>query len=103
MEPNFDIPAKFIDDANTNCGADGRDDTITGEHAVAARTFKNVESLFLSKNSSLKALVVLSVGLKNSNGEKLIDLEGDPWKSLQVKTNKPQKEDYVEEISQCCV
>jgi hypothetical protein len=80
MEPGFDDPGKFIG-ANTNTNGV---DSISGKHA-AASTFKNAECVFLSKNSTLMALIVLSVGLKNVDGVNLINLEGDPWKTLPVK------------------
>ena len=54
---------------------------------------------FLSKNSSLSALIVLSVGLTSVDGVDLINLKVDPWKSLPTNTTKPQKDDYMEEIS----
>jgi hypothetical protein len=93
MEPNN--WAEF-NDANAN--GVGNSASASGEHA-AASTSCNAESVFVSKNSSLKALAVLSAGLKNADGADLIDLEGDPWKSLPVRTIRPQREDYAEEIS----
>ena len=58
-------PAEFDDDANAN--GDGNCDSSSGEHAAAC-TSPNAESVFISKNSSLKALALLSAGLKNDNG-----------------------------------
>ncbi len=89
-------PAEFDDDANAN--GDGNGDSSSGVHAAAC-TSRNAESVFISKNSSLKALAVLSAGLKNDDGTDLIDLEGEPWKSLPVTTIRPQRVDYAEEIS----
>jgi len=61
-------------------------------------TCMTAEGVFLSKNSSFRCIVVLSVGLKNNEGADLIDLDSNPWKSIPVATTKPQKEDYAEEI-----
>ena len=61
-------------------------------------TCMTAEGVFLSKNSSFRCIVVLSVGLKKNEGADLIDLDSDPWKSIPVATTKPQKEDYAEEI-----
>jgi hypothetical protein len=58
MKHNIDGPANVID-SNTN-GID----SISGER-VATSTPQKAESVFLSKNSSLRALIVLLVGLKN--------------------------------------
>ena len=88
--------AKFDDDANAN--GDGNSNSSPGVHGAAC-TSRNAESVFISKNSSLKALAVLSAGLKNDDGTDLIDLEGEPWKSLPVTTIRPQRVDYAEEIS----
>ena len=88
-------PAVFDDDANAN--GDGNSNSSSGAHAAAC-TSRNAESVFISKNSSLKALAVLSAGLRNDDGTDLIDLEGEPWKSLPVTTIRPQRVDYAEEI-----
>jgi hypothetical protein len=93
MEPNFDGLADPFD-ANTNVVA-----SISDTHA-AAGTYRNAERVFLSKNSSLRSLIVLSVGLKNDDGVDLVDLEIDPWKSLPTNSTKPQKEDYADKICQ---
>jgi hypothetical protein len=93
MEPNN--WAEF-NDANAN--GVGNSASASGKHA-AASTSRNAESVFVSINSSLKALAVLSAGLKNADGADLIELEGDPWKSLPVRTIRPQRENYGEEIS----
>ena len=61
-------------------------------------TCMTAEGVFLSKNSSFRCIVVLSIGLKNNEGADLIDLDSDPWKSIPVTTTKPQKKDYAEEI-----
>ena len=88
-------PAEY-DDANAD--RDGNSASASGEHAAAC-TSPSAESVFISKNSSLKALALLSAGLKNDDGTDLIDLEGEPWKSLPVTTIRPQRADYAEEIS----
>jgi hypothetical protein len=75
MEPNFDGLANPFD-ANTNVV-----ESISPTH-TAAGTHQNAEHVFLSKNSSLRSLIVLSVGLKNDDGINLIDPAIDPWKSL---------------------
>ena len=93
MDPNC---SKITDDADVN--GDGNSTSASDMHA-AAGMIRNAESVFVSKNSSLKALVVLSAGLKNADGTDLIDLEGEPWKSLPVTTIRPQRVDYAEEIS----
>jgi hypothetical protein len=46
--------------------------------AVQSASYQKAESIFLSKNSSLRTLIVLSVGLKNVKGDDLIDLEVNP-------------------------
>ena len=63
-------------------------------------TCMTAKGVFLSKNSSFRCIVVLSVGLKNNEGADLIDLDSDPWKSIPVTTAKPQKEDYADKIIQ---
>jgi len=66
-------------------------------------TCLTAEGVFLSKNQSVRCIVVLSVGLKNNEGTDLINLDSNPWKSIPVTTMKPQKEDYAKEIEQQCV
>ena len=61
-------------------------------------TCMTAEGLFLSKKSSFRCTVVISVGLANNEGADLIDLDSDPWKSIPVTTMKPQKEDYADQI-----
>jgi hypothetical protein len=96
MEPNFDGLADPFD-ANTDVV-----ESISDTYA-AAGTYWNAECVFLEKNSSLRSLIVLSVGLKNDDGINLIDLEIDPWKSLPANSTKPQKDDYVDKICRCYV
>jgi hypothetical protein len=74
IEPDFDGLADPID-TNTNV-IKGISDTHT-----AAGTYRNAECVFLSKNSTLRSFIVLSVGLKNDDGTNLVDLEIDLWKS----------------------
>ena len=71
LEPDC---AEFNDNANAN--GDGNSASAAGKDAAAC-TSCNAESVFTSKNSSLKALAVLSAGLKNADGTDLIDLEGE--------------------------
>jgi hypothetical protein len=91
MEPNFDGQADPFD-ANTDVV-----ESISDTHA-AAGTYWNAKRVFLSKNSSLRSLIVLSIGLKNDDGINLVDLEIDPWKSLPTNSTKQQKEDYADKI-----
>jgi hypothetical protein len=91
IKPNFDGLADLFD-ANTDVV-----ESISDTHG-AAGTYRNAECVFLSKNSSLRSLIVVSVGLKNDDGINLIDLEIDPWKSLPANSSKPQKEDYADKI-----
>jgi hypothetical protein len=85
MEPDFDGLADPFD-ASTDA-IQGISDT----HAASV-TYQNAKCIFLSKNSSLRSLIVLSVGLKKDDGANLIDLEIDPWKSLPANSKKMQKE-----------
>jgi hypothetical protein len=91
MEPDFDGLADPFD-ANTNVV-----ESISHTHA-AAGTYRNAKHVLLLKNSSLRSLIVLSVGLKNNDGINLVDLAIDPWKSLSTNSTKPRKEDYADEI-----
>ena len=65
----------------TDINVDGIDSTAPGEF-VAPSTYQKAENVFLSKNSSLRALIVLSMGLTSVDSVDLIDLEVDPPKSL---------------------
>jgi hypothetical protein len=96
MDPNFDGLADPID-ANTNVN-----EGISDMH-TAAGTYQKAKYVLLSKNSSLRSLIVLSVGLKNDDGVGLVDLEINPWKSLPTNSTKPQKEEYVDKICRRCV
>jgi hypothetical protein len=91
MNPNFDGLAIPID-ANTNVI-----ESISDMQA-AAGTYQKVECVFLWKNSSLRSLIVLSVGLKNDYIVNLVRLEIDLWKSLPTNSTKRQKEGYVDKI-----
>jgi hypothetical protein len=93
MEPNFDGLVNPFD--TSTLVIEGISDMHT-----ATGTYWNAMCVFLSKNSSLSSLIVLSVGLKNDDGTNLVDLEIDPWKNLPVNNTKPQKEDYVDKICQ---
>jgi hypothetical protein len=84
MEPDFDGLADPFD-ANTDVV-----DSISHTHAVAG-THRNAERVFLSKNSSLRSLLFLSLSLKNDDGVDLVDLAMDPWKSLPPNSTKPQR------------
>ena len=64
---------------------------------IAAPPPKNAESAFLEKNSSIRSLIILSIGIKDDNGAALIDLDADPWTCLPSST-RPQREDLAEEI-----
>jgi hypothetical protein len=91
MEPDFDGLADLFD-ANTDVV-----ESISHTHA-AAGTYRNAERVFLSKNSILRSLIILSIGLKNDYGVDLLDLAIDPWKSLPTNSTKLQKEDYADKI-----
>ncbi len=65
---------------------------------VAVDPRKNAGSVFINKNSSFKSLIVLAIGLKDDNGDALIDLAVDPWSSLSSSTTRPTREDLMEGI-----
>jgi hypothetical protein len=56
------------------------------------------EATFLQKNSSIKSLAVLAIGIKDANGAALIDLDAEPWTSLISTTSRPQRDDLAEEV-----
>ncbi|KAL3786770.1 hypothetical protein ACHAW5_002971 [Stephanodiscus triporus] len=71
--------------------------TTTAVLTIAAPPPKNAVSAFLEKNSSIRSLIVLSIGIKDDNGAALIDLDADPRTSLPS-SMRPQWEDLAEEI-----
>ena len=46
---------------------------------IEAPPRKKTETAFLEKNSSMKSLTVLTIGIKDDNGAALIDLDAEPW------------------------
>ena len=66
--------------------------------AVPATTFGAAEDRYRFKNQSLKTLVVLCRGLKDEDGNELLDIKKEPWSRLKTIIVKPSNADYVEEI-----
>jgi hypothetical protein len=89
----FDLTDWWIDDIDVNMDGNG------STPRIAPSTSQKAECVFLSKNSSLRALIALSVGLTNVDDVDLIVLEVNPWKSLPTNTAILQKENYAKETS----
>ncbi len=53
--------------------------TLTSVATIEAPARVKAESAFLEKNSSIKSLAVLAIGIKDANGAALIDLDAEPW------------------------
>jgi hypothetical protein len=66
--------------------------------AVPTTTFGAAEDRYRFKNQSLKTLVVLCRGLKDEDGNELLDIKKEPWSRLKTALVKPSNADYVEEI-----
>ncbi len=72
--------------------------TSTSVATIEAPPRKKAESAFLEKNSSIKSLTVLTIGIKDDNGAALIDLDAEPWTCLVSTTSRPQRDDLAEEV-----
>jgi ElaB/YqjD/DUF883 family membrane-anchored ribosome-binding protein len=66
--------------------------------AVPTTTLGAAEDQYRFKNQSLKYLVVLCRGLKDEDGNELLDIKTEPWSKLKTALVKPCNADYVEEI-----
>ena len=62
-------------------------------------TSASAEDIFEEKSKSMKSLIVLCCGLKNSDGTSLIDIDEDPWKRLPVATTEPNASDLKAEVT----
>ena len=40
----------------------------------------------------------MSHGLRDDDGNPVLSLEGDPWKTFPVKQIRPSKDDYIKEV-----
>ena len=92
---NFDEPAQ---DTSLDTSFDTFVDFGSSEPAESYVSV-SAEHIFEEKNKSMKSLIVLCCGLKNSDGTNLIDIDDDPWKSLPVATTKPNAADYKVEVT----
>ena len=72
--------------------------TSTSVATIEVPPRKKAESAYLEKNSSMKSLTVLTIGIKDDNGAALIDLDAEPWTSLVSTTSRPQRDDLAEEV-----
>ncbi len=72
--------------------------TLTSVATIKAPPRLKAEATFLEKNSSIKSLAVLAIGIKDANGAALIDLDAEPWTSLVSTTSRPQRDDLAEEV-----
>ena len=93
---NVDEPAQQDTSLDTSF-----DTSIDFGSSKPAESYVSVsaEHIFEEKNKSMKSLIVLCCGLKNSDGTNLIDIDDDPWKSLPPLTTKPNAADYKAEVT----
>ena len=92
---NVDVPQ----DTSLDTSFDTSIDIGSSEPAEELYASLSAEHIFEEKNKSMKSLIVLCCGLKNSDGTNLIDINDDPWKSLPVATTKPNAADYKAEVT----
>ena len=92
---NVDVPQ----DTSLDTSFDTSIDIGSSEPAEESYASLSAEHIFEEKNKSMKSLIVLCCGLKNSDGTNLIDINDDPWKSLPVATTKPNAADYKAEVT----
>jgi hypothetical protein len=74
--------------------ADVIEDEVEESSSVANYAKEHLEK----NNNSLKVLVVLCRGLRNNDGELLLDPKRAPWKHLKASTLKATAGDYKEEV-----
>ena len=60
-------------------------------------TYSPAERHFINNNQSVKVLIVLCRGMKDSSGDEVIDLEKAPWNTIDRK-DKPIRSDYQSEV-----
>jgi hypothetical protein len=63
-------------------------------------TFCPAKVRYCSQNQLLKTLVTLCRGLKDDDGNNLLDFKSYPWVKLKATHVKPTNVDYVDEIHQ---
>jgi hypothetical protein len=74
---------------------DNNDDDISPESSSSS----TAQKVYVESNNSKKQLYLLCLSLKH-NGESVLDLDVDPWKTMRKQEIKPSKVDYVKEVSQ---
>ena len=97
---NVDVPAQDTS-LDTSLSFDTSIDFGSSEPAEESYAALSAEHIFEEKNKSMKSLIVLCCGLKNSDGTSLIDIDEDPWKRLPVATTKPNAADLKAEVTHC--
>jgi hypothetical protein len=68
------------------------------EEGGGTKMILSAEEHYLNKDQSLRTLVVLCRGLKDSEGNQLMDIKGYPWNKLKISTVKPSVSEYVGEV-----
>lgn len=64
-------------------------------HTVTSFTECSIERLFEEFDRSFAALVMLSIGMKDENGKTILDVNDDPWKSLQSSRRNRKKQKQI--------
>ena len=59
------------------------------------------QAAFISHNNSIHGLVVLSYGLKSSNGNSIIDINTEPWICIPHEVSKPKAALFCAKVN-CC-
>jgi hypothetical protein len=61
----------------------------------------SAEYYYINGGSCLKILVAMCYGVCNDNGNSILSLESEPWKSICVTDIKPNKDGYAKEVIRC--
>jgi hypothetical protein len=66
---------------------------------VIENTTDSAEYFYLSGGSCLKILVTMSIGLSDDDGNPVLPLDDQPWKTFALKQIRPSKDDYINEVN----
>jgi hypothetical protein len=72
-------------------------DVAPGEEVIDATN--TAEYYYANGGSCLKILVAMSLGLRDEDGNPVLSLDSEPWKTIPPKQIKPSKDEYIKEVN----
>ena len=85
--------------ASSQEGRPGKSSKKTKKNPTSPQEGDACDRHFPQNDQSLKCLVVMCIGLTDSENAPLIDFSKDPWTSIKSKKTKPQNHDLKDKVT----